>query len=59
MNGEELTDIDTCKYLGMHITKTTNLHEAAARASQPFLAEAYRVCESVRSHALNECYHCL
>ena len=38
---------DTFKYLGMHFTKTANLHEAAARASQPFLAAAYRVCEFV------------
>ena len=47
----------TFKYLGMHFTKTVNLHEAAARASQPFLAAAYRVREFVRSHALNDRPH--
>ena len=34
-----------------------NLHEAAARASQPFLAATYRVHKFVRSHALNDRPH--
>ena len=34
-----------------------NLHEAAARALQPFLAAAYRVREFVRSHTLNDRPH--
>ena len=57
MNGEELANKDTFKYLGMHITTTANLHEAAARALQPSLAAAYRVRELVRSHALNDRPH--
>ena len=57
LNSEELASKDTFKYLGMHFTKTVNLHEAAARASQPFLAAAYRVREFVRSHALNDRPH--
>jgi hypothetical protein len=59
LNGEELVNKDTYKYLGMHFTKTVNLYEAAARASQPFLAEAYKVLESVRSHAFNDRPHSL
>ena len=59
LNGEELANKNTFKYLGMHFTKTVNLHEAAARASQPFLAAAYRVREFVRSHALNDRPHVL
>ena len=51
LNSEELASKDTFKYLGMHFTKTANSHEAAARASQPFLAAAYRVREFVHSHA--------
>ena len=44
-------------YFGMHVTKMVNLHAAAARASQPFLAAAYRVREFVRFHALNDRPH--
>jgi hypothetical protein len=51
LHGEELVNKDTYKYLGMHFNKTANLHEAAARALQPFLVEAYKVLEFVRSHA--------
>jgi len=57
LNGEELANKDTFKYLGMHFTKTVNLQEASARASQPFLAAAYRVREFVRSHALGDRPH--
>ncbi len=53
LNGEELANKVTFKYLGMHFTQTANLHEAAGRALQPFLDAAYRVREFVRSHALN------
>ena len=57
LDGGELANKDTFKYLGMHFTKTVNLHEAAARAAQPFLAAAYRVREFVRSHALSDRPH--
>ena len=57
MNDEELVGKDTFTYIGMHFTKTANLHEAAARALQPFLAAAYRVREFVRSHTLNDRPH--
>jgi hypothetical protein len=57
LDGGELANKDTFKYLGMHFTKTVNLQEAAARAAQPFLAAAYRVREFVRSHALTDRPH--
>ena len=41
----------------MHFTTTANVHEAADRALQPFLAAAYRVCAFVRFHALNNRPH--
>jgi len=57
LNDGELANKDTFKFLGMHFTKTATLQEAAARASQPSLAAAYRVCEFVRSHALTDRPH--